>query len=320
MEEVEQANEVAVESCHRLLNLISQSKHDQTHCRSLVSETGETVYRFKRVVSLLNNTLGHARVRKLKNLPNTNNIPHLPQNLLLDSPLKDNKQDNVPSQFVRSSFNENRAQLGSFAKTSLSLGSLAMDKSVDGKNHLQLARQTTPNPYLMLQQQQQNQNQNLQQRLQFHQQQQMKQQAEMMFRKLNNGINVNFDNSSCTPSQTRSLVSSLSLDGGSVANLNGSAFHLIGSDQSSQQHKRKCSARAEDGSVKCGSSARCHCSKKRKQRVKRSIKVPAISNKLADIPPDDYSWRKYGQKPIKGSPHPRYCQIPFRVISLQGET
>ncbi|KAJ8425665.1 hypothetical protein Cgig2_015333 [Carnegiea gigantea] len=42
-----------------------------------------------------------------------------------------------------------------------------------------------------------------------------------------------------------------------------------------------------------------------KHRVKRSIKVPAVSNKLADIPPDEYSWRKYGQKPIKGSPHPR---------------
>ncbi|KAJ6708941.1 WRKY TRANSCRIPTION FACTOR 21-RELATED [Salix koriyanagi] len=87
------------------------------------------------------------------------------------------------------------------------------------------------------------------------------------------------------------------------------------SDQSSQQHKRKCSGRGEDGSVKCGSSGRCHCSKKRKHRVKRSIKVPAISTKLADIPPDDYSWRKYGQKPIKGSPHPRGY---YKCSSMRG--
>ncbi|KAK4767950.1 hypothetical protein SAY87_003091 [Trapa incisa] len=66
--------------------------------------------------------------------------------------------------------------------------------------------------------------------------------------------------------------------------------------------KRKCSS-VDEGALKCG--GRCHCSKKRKSRSKRVVRVPAISSKMADIPPDDYSWRKYGQKPIKGSPHPR---------------
>ncbi|XP_076956151.1 putative WRKY transcription factor 7 [Bidens hawaiensis] len=68
---------------------------------------------------------------------------------------------------------------------------------------------------------------------------------------------------------------------------------------SSSCMKRKCN------SSENGGSGKCHCSKRRKLRLKRVIRVKAISMKLADIPPDDYSWRKYGQKPIKGSPHPR---------------
>ncbi|KAL0370463.1 UNVERIFIED_CONTAM: putative WRKY transcription factor 21 [Sesamum angustifolium] len=196
MEEVEKANSAAVESCHRVISILSQLQ-DQNQCRNLLVEQTGAVHKFKKVVSLLNSSCGHAR-------------------------------------------------------------------------H--------------------------QQRLHLQQQQQLKQQAELMYRRSNSGISLNFDSSTCTPtmSSTRSFISSLSIDG-SVANFDGSAFRLLGpsrsADQSSYHHKR------------------------RKHRVKRSIKVPAISNKLADIPPDEYSWRKYGQKPIKGSPHPRGY---YKCSSMRG--
>lgn len=314
MEEIEQANRTAVESCHRVLSMLSQPR-DQVHHRNLMLETGEAVNRFKKVVSLLHNGLGHARVRKFKK---HQQFPFSQtQTIFLDNPICKTNTKNL--HFPQTNYpleNSSNPELALTIRNPLSLGNSSLELSTNGKSPLHLAQQAASNHYHFIQQQQQ-------QRLllqQQQQQQQMKHQAEMMFRRSTSGINLNFDNTSCTPtmSSTRSFISSLSIDG-SVANLDGSSFHLIGaphsSDQNSQQHKRKCSARGDEGSLKCGSSSKCHCSKKRKHRVKRSIKVPAISNKLADIPPDDYSWRKYGQKPIKGSPHPRGY---YKCSSMRG--
>ncbi|XP_059460621.1 probable WRKY transcription factor 17 [Corylus avellana] len=75
---------------------------------------------------------------------------------------------------------------------------------------------------------------------------------------------------------------------------------------STAPYKKRCHEHSDNVSGKfSGSGSKCHCSKKRKNREKKTIRVPAISSKVADIPPDEYSWRKYGQKPIKGSPYPR---------------
>nr|AKA27915.1 WRKY protein [Salvia miltiorrhiza] len=314
MEEVEKANIAAVESCHRVINILNQAQ-DQNLSGNLVEQTGEAVQRFKKVVSLLNSSCGHARVRKSRKIQ-----PPFPPNIFLETPIfrnDDHRHHQQPKPLHLLQINpvdtNRRQESVSIAKNSLTLGNPSLELSSHGKN-LRLSQQTPLPNYHFLQQQQRFQLQQQQQQLK------QQQQAELVYRRSNSGISLNFDSSSCTPtmSSTRSFISSLSMDG-SVANVDGSAFRLIGAarsaDQASFHHKRRCAGRGEDGSVKCGGSGRCHCSKKRKHRVKRSIKVPAISNKIADIPPDEYSWRKYGQKPIKGSPHPRGY---YKCSSMRG--
>ncbi|PWA77624.1 DNA-binding WRKY [Artemisia annua] len=114
---------------------------------------------------------------------------------------------------------------------------------------------------------------------------------------------------------SESLQPSMSSSGFQITNLSQVSMSGGQSNMSNSSFKRKCNS-MDDSHAKCAnSSGRCHCSKKRKSRMKRVVRVPAISMKMADIPPDDYSWRKYGQKPIKGSPHPRGY---YKCSSLRG--
>ncbi|KAG1331934.1 WRKY transcription factor WRKY51 [Cocos nucifera] len=129
-------------------------------------------------------------------------------------------------------------------------------------------------------------------------------------------------------STNSSFLSSITGDGSVSNGKQGSSLLLppvapsaaisAGKPPLSSSYKKKCHEHAHSELVSgkhAVSGGRCHCSKRRKSRVKKTIRVPAISSKMADIPPDDYSWRKYGQKPIKGSPYPRGY---YKCSSLRG--
>ncbi|KAL4303671.1 hypothetical protein GQ457_10G000180 [Hibiscus cannabinus] len=117
-------------------------------------------------------------------------------------------------------------------------------------------------------------------------------------------------------SSNSSFMSSAITGDGSVSNgkQGSSLFVTVSAGKppiSSVPFKKRC--REHDN---LSGSGKCHCSsKRRKDKVKKVIRIAAISSKMADIPADEYSWRKYGQKPIKGSPYPRGY---YKCSSMRG--
>lgn len=297
---VEEANRAGLESSYRVLAILSQQQQqhqDQRHEINTLSDldmtTKEAISKFQKVVSLLGARTGHARFRRgLRQSPAYTKA-------CMETPSYCFNQHVSPGLVYPPELSQSPAPIRQFMPSQNSTPAVF---GMSAHHHRQQQ---------LYQQQQQQQQQKLHySQLQHQQQQQLSLQAELMLR--NNSF-MKFENSiSCTPtlSSTKSFMSSLSIDG-SVANDKPPllTYHQLmnpiqeGATVSSS--KRKCSGKGDEAGGKCRSTGRCHCSKRRKLRVKRSIRVPAISSKLADIPPDDYSWRKYGQKPIKGSPHPR---------------
>lgn len=273
--EIELANKVAVESGHRVLSLLCEKQ--DSHKLNLMAETGDAVCKFNRVISLVGKKgFGHARMRRLKNLPSS-----LPENMLLETPHLRPESAGKPIELLPSSENfknsvseidqkvVNLPQIGQkvFAEKGSIDFTLSVKLPVQNCTH-----QNLPQNLEFLQQQQRQQfQQQMLQRVQL--EQHMKYQAEMMnnsSRSGGNGINLKFDGSSiCTQtmSSNRSFVSSLSMDG-SVTNLSQNSFQLFGLPQSSDpnsQHliRKRCLVKDEGGSLKCGSGSKCHCSKRR---------------------------------------------------------
>lgn len=320
MEGMEEANKAAVESCHRVLALLSNPRGQLVPNKDLVAATGEAVGKFGSLTTKLSNSTGnglqgHARVRKIKKP-----LPIFDSNLFLESSAvavataTATTAAKAPSASPITGlqlFPRYHQMEGSSSKDPVRIqthfpkrlmlenpaavleGPSSQAPPVHMVQPVSVAPPAgTPTPALpaahlhFIQQQQSYQR--------FQLMQQMKIQSEMIKRSSlgdqggslsggggggAKGVNLKFDSSNCTASSSRSFLSSLSMEG-SLASLDRSRanrpFQLVSGSQASSTpelglvQRKRCAGR-EDGSGRCATGSRCHCSKKRLEFLVMSL-------------------------------------------------
>eukprot|EP00252_Welwitschia_mirabilis_P008826 TRINITY_DN21030_c0_g1_i1.p1 TRINITY_DN21030_c0_g1~~TRINITY_DN21030_c0_g1_i1.p1 ORF type:complete len:363 (+),score=59.80 TRINITY_DN21030_c0_g1_i1:435-1523(+) len=297
-QEVEEAAKAGLEGAQRMVSILAQQQQGH-QLEQLNKEFGlaaeEALSKFKKTGALLSRT-GHARFRRAPARIN-----------MLDPSITKIFSDGLTAEGILDSVRKRPPPpIYSSSPMDLSLSRHFKQLLPCQSSSSAVVSSDTHNQHLMYQQL----------HCPLFQLSQFSPQTDAMFRngymKVENSIGC-----SATMSSTKSFMSSLSMDG-SIANdkqiLQYQTVPAVQERMPGTSSKRKCPGKNEE-TRKCASTGRCHCSKRRKLRVKRTITVPAISSKLADIPPDEFSWRKYGQKPIKGSPHPRGY---YKCSSMRG--